>query len=117
MAKCVRCGRKLNNPISIARGIGAECAGNKTSAPKINKNWKRKVINTSKIRHGECFEIGNKAEQLIVMPENFERVKGWLEKYNFILKEGDVSDDILDVVYEHPEQIFYEGALNEKGEK
>jgi len=104
MAKCVICGRKLTNKESIARGIGRECLSNKG---KPVKGWTRRVVNSAKIMHGESFWVGSKE----ITKDNFDEMKDWLVKYKFIIKDGDVSDKMLDTVYRNPD-ILQEGEQN-----
>lgn len=112
MAKCARCGRKLTNPVSIARGLGSECAGSRSGSRPL-KNWERKVINSACARNGQPFPVSTGGDEFIVVSsDNYEKMKLWLTKYNYILKEGEVSDEILDKVYNNPEEFFGEGDNN-----
>lgn len=109
MARCIVCGRKLTNKDSIARGIGKECILNKG---KPIKGWNHRVINSAKIMHGEHFYVGSKE----ITKDNFEGLKDWLVRYGFIIKDGDVSEEMLDRVYFNPE-ILGTGDLNGKEKK
>jgi alpha-glucuronidase len=111
MTRCAICGRKLKNKDSVAKGIGPECASGNS---KPIKNWNRRVINSAKIKNGAEFIVGINSNTKIVNNENFENMKSWLIKYKYILKDGEVSDEILNKIFRDP-NTFFGGNIN--GEK
>ena len=108
MAKCMRCGRKLTNPDSIAIGIGRECLNKHGNVSKSQAKWQRRMVRTARAKFGNGISIGSH----VISKDNFHVHQEYLEKYKWIVKDEDVSDELLLKVYEDPSQYLNEEDTN-----
>ena len=107
MAKCARCGRKITSQESIYRGLGGECF-RKSMGSKPVKNWKRAVVNSANLQNGVGIQVG----QQVYSADDIESgkvSKKWLIKNKFIVGDNDVSNEILDEIFQNPDQFFNGG--------
>lgn len=60
--KCSKCGRRLTNPESIARGMGPECAGVSGTGHRISVRLR------STRGHGHVYPVPSSKEQIPLWP-------------------------------------------------
>ena len=107
MAKCARCGRKITSQESIYRGFGGECFRKRIGSKPV-KNWRRAVVNSANLQNGVDIQVGQHsycAEDI----ENDKAFKKWLIKNRFIIEDNDISNRILDEIFQSPDQFFNGG--------
>ena len=70
-----------------------------------NKRWKTMVMNSANVISGiYTIRIGEMIKTFA--KEEFENNRSWLEDHKFIVRNGDISDEVLQEVYKNPEKYF-----------